>query len=64
MNVVGSMGGIIGTIRQVRADDFLVERSLARDVYVPFDAVRAVVEDLVELDVPSDQVDGMHWASP
>jgi len=31
------------------------------DIYVPFSAVRTVLEDLVGLDVRSDEVDGMHW---
>lgn len=61
MIAVGSEGGIIGTVREVRDEDFLVQRTLARDIYVPFGAVRTVLEDLVELDVRSDEVDGMHW---
>lgn len=64
MDVVGSEGGIIGTVRQVREGDFLVERTLARDVYVPFGAVRAVVESLIELNVPADEVDEMRWPTP
>ncbi len=61
MNVVGSMGGIIGTTRKVRAGDFLIERILARNVYVPFRAVRTIVADLVQLDILADQVDEMRW---
>ncbi len=61
MVAVGSDGGIIGTVREVRGEDFLVERTLARDVYVPLGAVRAIMENLVELDVPADEVEGMHW---
>ncbi len=61
MIAVGSEGGIVGTVRELRGEDFLVERTLARDIYVPFGAVRTVLEDLVGLDVRSDEVDGMHW---
>ncbi|MDP9381187.1 MAG: DUF2171 domain-containing protein [Chloroflexota bacterium] len=64
MVTVGSDGGIVGTVREVRGGDFLVERTLARDVYVPYGAVRAVVEDLIELDVPADEVEGMQWEHP
>ncbi len=61
MVVVASDGGIIDTVREVREEDFLVERTLARDVYVPLGAVRGVMETLVQLDVPSREVDEMQW---
>lgn len=61
MVAVGSDGGIIGTVREVREEDFLVERTLARDVYVPLGAVRRMMENLVQLDVPSHEVDEMQW---
>ena len=64
MIVVGSLGGTIGTVAEVRAEDFLVERTLARDVFVPFSAVSAVVEDLIELDVGADEIDRMRWEHP
>jgi hypothetical protein len=39
MAVVGSDGARVGKVKAVGADDFLVDRTLARDVYVPFGAV-------------------------
>lgn len=64
MAAVGSDGGVIGTISEARDEDFLVERPLARDVYVPYEAVRAVVAGLVQLDVRSDEVNQMPWRHP
>jgi hypothetical protein len=64
MVVVGSDGSAVGEVKQVRDEDFLVNRSLERDVYVPLDAVREVLEDLVVLNIRGDEVDGMHWPVP
>jgi hypothetical protein len=43
MDVVGSDGEPAGTIKEVRSADFLLNRPLARDVYVPLEAVHAIV---------------------
>lgn len=64
MTVVGSMGGIVGTVEEVQSDDFLVSRTLRRHVYVPLDAVQHVVDTLVALNIPDHQVDHMHWPNP
>lgn len=44
MEVVGLDGEIVGTVKDIRESDFLVDRLLARDVYVPIEAVRAIVD--------------------
>lgn len=64
MIVIGYMGDILGSIKEVRVSDFLVERTLARDVYVPFYAVRQVLDNLVALKIAGNQIDEMHWPSP
>ena len=64
MRVVGADGDDVGKVKEVRAGDFLVDRSMQRDVYVPFDAVRNVTGDAVALAVPAGQVDNMGWANP
>ena len=62
--VFGSDGGSIGTVHEVRASDFLVNRPLARDVYVPFSAIRSVADGLVMLNIEAYQVDHMGWPNP
>lgn len=64
MEIVGSDGGHIGHVKEVRDTDFLVSRPMARDIYVPFSAVRSCSETRCELNIPADQVDSMGWMSP
>jgi len=64
MKVIGSDGKEIGTVKEVRATDFLCNRSMARDVYIPFAAVQNVTENRINLNVPSDQIDHQGWANP
>lgn len=64
MMVYGTNGNEIGMVREVRSNDFLVDRSLHRDIYIPFNAVQNVSNDQVFLNLPSDEVDTMEWPSP
>ena len=64
MTVYGVNGNEIGMVKEIRSNDFLVNRSLHRDIFVPFNAVQSVSDDQVYLNVPSDQVDTMNWPSP
>ncbi|HET8631002.1 MAG TPA: DUF2171 domain-containing protein [Thermomicrobiales bacterium] len=64
MCVVGSDRDEVGTVKAVRAADFLVDRRMRRDVYVPMAAVRDVTADSIMLDVPAGRVDDQHWPSP
>lgn len=61
MGVVDSHADPIGTIVEIRGDDFLVDRPLARSVYVPFDVIRGVSRAHVALQIPASQVDNMGW---
>jgi hypothetical protein len=40
MVVLGADAEVIGRVKQVGAEDFLVDRELQTDVYVPFATVR------------------------
>ena len=60
MEVIGKNGDHIGTVKTVRNRDFLVDRDMARDVYVPFSAAREE-NNKVKLDVTADQVDKQDW---
>ena len=64
MNVVGTDGERIGQVKEVRGSDFLIDRPMARDVYVPFSACRTVSSNRVVLTIRADEVDNMGWANP
>jgi hypothetical protein len=61
MEVLGAEKERVGQVKEVRTSDFLVERSLQRDVYVPFAAIREVTGNQVVLTVTSDHVDALKW---
>jgi hypothetical protein len=69
MYVRGVAGDEIGQVKEVRAGDFLVDRSgslgLASDtpVYLPFERIHAIMADRITLDLPSSQVDE-HGTAP
>lgn len=64
MEVLAADGDGLGWVKDVRNTDFLLERSMQRDVYVPFDAIRDISSDRIVLNVSSDQVDSMGWENP
>ena len=64
MHVVGADGKEVGTVKEVRDKDFLINRPMRRDVYAPFDAIQNVNGDRVTLNVSSDKVDNMNWPKP
>ena len=61
MEVLGAEKERVGQVKEVRASDFLDERRLQRDVYVPFAAIREVTGNEVVLTVTSDHVDAIKW---
>ncbi len=64
MEVTGSQGGHIGRVEEVQANQLLVDRDNARDVYVPLDAIQKVNNDTVQLTVKADEVDSQGWHNP
>lgn len=64
MDVLGSDGTNIGMVKTVRDNDFLVDRPLARDIYVPFSACQSVENNQVRINVSPDQIDQQGWPSP
>jgi hypothetical protein len=56
-------GTDLGQVKEVRAGDFLVDRSgglgMASDapIYLPFERIHAMMGDRITLDVPSSRVD-------
>ncbi len=64
MQVVGTDGGNIWTVKEVRNNDFLVNIPMHRDVYVPYNAVLNVTGNTVALNIPSNQINNMGWPNP
>lgn len=65
MEVIGKDGEQVGEVKEVRSNDFLVDRSLARDVYVPFNACqKADADGRIRLNVRADEVDAQDWEIP
>jgi hypothetical protein len=61
MEVVGTAGTPIGRVKENRLEDFLVDRPSAPSVYVPYEAIRAMLGDQVVLQVTADAVDSQGW---
>lgn len=63
MHVAGIAGDIIGSVREVGAAAFLVDRSGSlgmapqTPVSLPYDRIHVMLSDKMTLDVPSSQVD-------
>ena len=76
MDVMSINGHAVGKVKEVRADDFLLDRPLARDLYVPFSFVMATEEyggtfrrgpsapTEVVLSVSEEHIDNQGWQHP
>ena len=64
MDVVGNDADRVGQVKDVRDTDFLVDRSMQRDVYVPYSAIRDVDGNTIVLNVTAAQVGNMGWDNP
>jgi hypothetical protein len=64
MSVVGLDGEQIGRVKEVRGDEFLIDRPTGRGVFAPTRFVQSTVNEQVVLTVPARQVDSMGWRSP
>jgi sporulation protein YlmC with PRC-barrel domain len=62
--VVGSDGEAVGQVKEVGQDNFLVNRSMDRDVYVPFGAIQAITDYSIMLTIPAGRVDDIGWPKP
>jgi hypothetical protein len=72
MRVRGLDGEDVGWVKEIRATDILVDRPLARDVYVPLEAIQAIIDASassayyphVVLTIPKARVGNMGWPHP
>lgn len=60
MEVYDRQGDPIGRVKEVRQNDFLVDRPMARDVYVPFSACQSL-ENEITLNIRASEVDQQNW---
>ena len=62
--VVDANGIELGSVKEVRGDDFLLARSMQRDVYVPLRDVAAVSEGRVTLTLLTNDVSSLNLETP
>lgn len=53
----------LGEVKEVRSTDFLLNRTLKQDIYVPYYACKYTGRKLV-VDVPANEIDDQGWAKP
>jgi hypothetical protein len=58
-----SNGKKLGTVKEIHDFDFLIDRTMAPDLHVPFSAIQNINNNKVLLNLTSDQIDKMHWAT-
>lgn len=63
-HVFDAFGEPAGRVKAVRDRDFLLGRPLARDVYVPFSAIRWPGESSLRIDVTNAEIDAVDWERP
>jgi hypothetical protein len=64
MRVVGRDNEDIGEVKEIQGSEFLVDRPIARDVYVPIDACEDISNDRIKLNVDADKVNDQGWRNP
>ncbi|HET6317362.1 MAG TPA: hypothetical protein VFG86_12955 [Chloroflexota bacterium] len=73
MDVLGVDGEVVGQVKEVRENDFLLDRPMAHDLYVPYRFVLSVPErggdrpvrgKEVVLTVSAAQLDSQGWQRP
>jgi hypothetical protein len=62
--VFDAFGEPAGRVKRVRENDFLLGRPLARDVFVPLDAIRWPGRMTLRIGVPNAQVGALGWERP
>lgn len=64
MQVLGSDGELIGVVKEIAANDFLVDRTMERDIYVPFSACSSISEGRVNLNLRAIDINQQNWRMP
>ena len=61
MVVVGADMKSVGLVKEVYRTDFLLDRELGRDVYIPCQLIDRVSDKLVVLSITADEVNTTEW---
>jgi hypothetical protein len=60
MAVADHRGRKIGEVKEMGFRDFLLNRRLQRDLYVPLDAIEKVAKE-IQLKIDEDEIEKMGW---
>lgn len=63
MEVVDTNGNRVGQVKEVRDNEFLLDRTMARDIYIQFSAL-GKVDDRIWLNIMESQIDQTDWPRP
>ncbi len=61
MTVISSEGSPAGTIKETRANDFLLDRPLAPDIYLFYTTAQSLEGETVTLNISDSQIDDLGW---
>jgi hypothetical protein len=64
MEVVGVDGDTVGSVKEVSSSSFLLERSMNRDVFVPFHAIQSMSGNRMSLNIRGSEINDQGWATP
>jgi len=70
LEVIGFDGERVGKVKEVRPNDFLLDRPMAHDLYVPYTFIMSVPDrgdgrpNEVVLNVTSENIDHQGWRRP
>jgi len=64
MEVCDLEGNRLGEVKEMRGSEFLLDRPMRRDVYVPFDAVQDVRGDRITLRYRESEIGDLNWEQP
>jgi hypothetical protein len=60
MNVADHQGKTLGQIKEMRFRDFILNRRLRPDLYVPLDAIEKVAKE-IQLKINEEEIENMGW---
>jgi hypothetical protein len=64
MVVLGADKESVGLVKQVNHTDFLLDRELERDIYIPWELIAQVENKLVVLSITAEEVNTREWPKP
>ena len=61
MVVLGADQESVGLVKEVNHTEFLLDRELQRDIYIPLELIDRVQNKLVVLSITADEVNTREW---